>query len=651
MRLRDAFELILVYAIVASLIFPAMVPIITPATFLGKSYDLQLGVKQTPLINRNDEVQATTLDYRAPMGAPSPITNYSISALLIDSSHVVTGISTITYVNHAEDILTELYFHLYPNAFRPNGWIDVTDVIHDSNSLNYIIMGSNLTIMKVDLVGGAGPGALSPGANVTLSIVWEITVPNQFDRFGWTNRTEPYNFVAYNMGNWHPVVAVYDERGWDTNTYSYMGESFYSDVAIYDVSITVPDDFIIAATGQLLTITSGISTRTWNFTTGPVNDFTWCASPHYESESVVTNGVNVTSYHAPQHAEGGLRVLEVAEECLEIFGRLFGLYPWNNLAIVEVDFWSGGMEYPQLVMIGRSLYDNPSGLSYLASVTAHEIGHEWIPFILGTDSFTEPWLDEGFASYCEYVWVEHVYGLTARADYRLGDLERYWEYVSVEGDKIVNQSMAYWQTTDWFSYGRIVYAKSALVYDLLRHQIGNETFYQAWQYIYSQAKHQNIRTRTLQQFFENIVGESLDWFFDSWVYGSGVVTLSLGAASTQPSGTGWTTTFQIHQLQSSLVTLYIPISIETVSGDFIELWSNQPLEASTLTVEVETADMPLRLFLDPSRLLLCQYETDTILLTISPTFPILFLIVSGVGIVVVASIILIIFWRRRSQAV
>jgi hypothetical protein len=274
---------------------------------------------------------ASVEGFRAPLGAPTPITNYSIDALLLPLTHVVNGSSTINYVNHATDSHSGIYFHLYPNAFQPAGWIEVFDVLFNDTSLSYMISGVDESLLWVDLVSGSGPGVLTPGQNVTLDLIWQIM-------FGVTIETEDFDFLAFNLGNWHPIVSVYDERGWDRKPYSHMGESFYSDVAVYDVEITVPDDYVVAATGELESMSTGGGTRTWHFMTGHVRDFTWCASPHYQTLSVETQGVNVTSYHIAEHALGGQWALEVAEQSLEVFGDRFGPYPWKSLQIVETDF-------------------------------------------------------------------------------------------------------------------------------------------------------------------------------------------------------------------------------------------------------------------------------------------------------------------------
>jgi hypothetical protein len=646
LKIRNVRNSAMLCTLCLALLFPLIAPSIIPsfpegATPLTISSSEQILSESSPPPN---SLIAST--HRAPMAAPSPITNYTISAFLEAGSHTVNGETKIDYVNHADVSFSELYFHLYPNAFLPDGRIDVLDVICNSSPLDYTIMGDDDTVMEVDLVGGSGPGVLFPDEWVTLTISWQVLVPESQDRFGWYQRTEPFEFLGYNMGNWHPIVAVYDDRGWDTKPYSHMGESFYSEVAIYNVTITVPADYVVAATGELQAIHTGISTRDWHFVTGPVRDFTWCASPDYEMESILSYGVNVSSYFVADHITGGERVLDVAIDCLRIYGDLFGPYPWASLAIVEADIWAGGMEYPQLVMIGLPLYFNPDGLSSLAIVTAHEIGHEWIPFTMGTDSYSEPWIDEGFASFCEYAWVEYVYGATTRANYRQTDLDLYWEYVESEGDKIINQSMAYWQLSDWYAYGRIVYAKAALVYDMLRHQLTNQTFYLAWNYIYSEAIHQNLRAISLQHLFEDAVGESLDWFFDPWVYGSGVVTLGLGGYSIQPNLSGWQISVQIIQYQPTPVRLRVPIAV-TYGAHSTEIWVWMEAQSiSTHTIVVP--EFPLQLILDPARLLLCQYQSDMALLSFAPGSPIPLAIGGVVGAAIVAGAVII--YRRRHHS-
>jgi len=541
--------------------------------------------------------------------APHPLTNYTIEAVLQTSTQTVSAKTLVNYVNHAPVSLDEVIFHLYPNAFHPEGYITIESVRYAGSNLSYSISGVDSTILNVSLVTSPAPGLLLPNANVTLELNYQIKIPNRPDRFGWYHVTSP-ELLVYNLGNWHPVVAVYDERGWHTAPYIFNFESFYSEAAAYDVHITTPENYVIAATGELQTVTIGSGTRTWHWATGPVRDFTWCASPHYQTSSILVDGINVTSYHLAIHSVGGQRSLQIANQCLDVFGSLFGQYPWPSLRIVETLSAGAGMEYPQLVMISEGLYDDSSILSPFEMVMAHEIGHQWIPFAIGTDSYTEPWIDEGFASYAELVFIEYVYGSVERQNYRREKFDSYWFFVKEWGDDSINRSMDYWDTHT--GYLDIVYDKASLVIDMLRNQLGDTTFYQAWKHVYQQAIHRNLRATELQSLFEEAVGEPLDWFFDHWVFGSGVITLNIGNATTHQDAEGWTVVFQLSQAQDTPIVLRVPIQVVTTEDiELVWVWIDAvPVTNITLTIST----LPLWVNLNPEDLLLVQCDIRTVYL-------------------------------------
>lgn len=545
--------------------------------------------------------------------APSPITNYTIQAALQISNHTIGASTTVNYVNHTPVSLDEIIFRLYPNAFYPEGHITIESVRHAASNLSYSISGEDSTILNVSLVTAPGPGSLLPKANVTLKISYQIKVPTRPNRFGWYNTTSP-ELLVYNLGNWHPIVSVYDERGWHTAPYVFNFESFYAEAATYEAYITTPENYVVAATGELQAVTASLGTLTWHWRTGPVRDFTWVASPHYQTSSIVVNGVNITSYHTAAHSLGGQQILHVANRSLRILGSLFGPYPWPSLRIVETVPGSAGMEYPQLVMISQGLYSDSSTLSPLETVVVHEIGHQWIPFTIGTDSYAEPWIDEGFASYAELAYVEYVYGAAERHNYRRQKLASYWVFVGEWGDDSINQSMDYWQThTGYFD---IVYGKASLVMDMLRHQLGNTTFYEAWQHAYQSTLHRNLRAADLQRLFEDAVGSPLDWFFDKWVFGSGVVTLNISNAAVHQDPQGWAITMQLIQTQEPPIALQVPLQLVTAGAVEVKwVWVNA---SRTTNATLTTSNRPIWLNLDPRDLLLVKYGQRTIYLGESP---------------------------------
>jgi hypothetical protein len=534
--------------------------------------------------------------------------NYTIEGTLHTNNNTLDGWVCIDYINSAIDTLDEIVFHIYPNAFQPEGGIIIKSVKYQGENLSYSIEGSDSTVLRVDMISGLGPGPLDFGDTVTIEIDFQILIPETPDRFGWFYDDAPVDLLVYNFGNWYPIASVYDERGWHIAPYTFNSETFYSEVAMYNVSLTVPVDYVVAATGELQSSSQELDERTWVWSAGPSHDFAWVASPDLLTESVEVNGVTITSYHTTEHAGLGSQVLSNSVDALQVYEGLFGSYPWETLRIVET-ISSVAMEYPQLVMMTSSTYDSPE---ILERFIAHEVGHQWVPFAIGVDSFSEPWIDEGFATYSELCYYEYVYDDAKRQSHRETLRNGYWAHVFDWGDDSLNHSMDYWIVAS--GYGAIVYEKASLVFDMLRHQIGNETFYEAWQHIYQEYLHRNINFGILKQIFESTAGQSLDWFFHHWVDGEGVVTFNIVEATAQLNGGDWNLDFQLNQTGAVLVSLLVPVRVNYSGGSEI-FWVLVSDTSQTFhSIPIDFA--PTTIELDPDVFLLCRYGVSEMNVTI-----------------------------------
>ena len=100
---------------------------------------------------------------------------------------------------------------------------------------------------------------------------------------------------------------------------------------------------------------------------------------------------------------------KIAKESIKIFNNLFGEYPYDTYSVVASDFYIGGMEYPTLVMIDNTLYDDNSKF-LLEYVIAHETAHQWWYSVIGNDEVDEPWLDEALTEYSTILYFENKYG-------------------------------------------------------------------------------------------------------------------------------------------------------------------------------------------------------------------------------------------------
>lgn len=356
--------------------------------------------------------------------------DYTIAASLDTAAAVLIGTACITYHNNSPDSLDRLYFHLYANAFRDGetvyareelrisgsralsragaadrGGLAVRSVAVDATSVPAIADDSLLQVVL--------PSPLAPGAAQTLTIDFTLKVPRQFSRLGRSGNH--YEFVQ-----WYPKACVYDQRGWHRYGYHALGE-FYGEFGTFTVTVDIPGSFVVAATGERIDpddqtfVEALISTgaapsppprRRAGFRAENVHDFAWACDPEFLIVCDTVTGVEISTFVRPQNRNRWRSVPDYACAALQGYQRWFGGYPYSSLSIVDSEF-RGGMEYPQLVMIGPADDRLTRGLE---TVVIHEIAHQWFYGLLGSNEYDEAWLDEGFTTYAEIRYFEERYG-------------------------------------------------------------------------------------------------------------------------------------------------------------------------------------------------------------------------------------------------
>ncbi len=185
--------------------------------------------------------------------------HYRIEVDLDPDSKSYEAKQKVEYINFSIEKLDYIYFHLYPNAYKSletapilfdeslftqedfePGYMELKDILVDNKPVNFQIEGIDDTILKIHL-----PSPLKPNEKLEVYLVYEVKLPLNVDRFG-------YGKDVFNFGNWYPIACVYDDKGWSLDPYYNIGDPFYSDIGNYDVIITVPEDFIVAASGNIL---------------------------------------------------------------------------------------------------------------------------------------------------------------------------------------------------------------------------------------------------------------------------------------------------------------------------------------------------------------------------------------------------------------
>ena len=420
--------------------------------------------------------------------------SYVMDVTYNSTTHEVKGKLEVTFKNNIKNNLSELYFNLWGNAetFEENGGsMDVSKIKVNGKKAKFEVNETALHIQNL---------SLEKNKKSTVTMNFNVSLPEQQDRFGWYGET-------VSLGNWFPILSVYDDEGWNVDPYYPYGEAFYSLSGKYDVTVKTDKDQVIAATGEEVgkPVIKG-NQATHRYKAKDVRDFAMEMNPNYRVISSKVKGIKVNVYYSSDHAKYAASLLESGVDSLELFSEKFGKYPWPELDIVTMEGWFGGMEYPQLVMISLA-GDRP--LEWAKSVNAHEIGHQWFYGIIGNNEYDEPWLDESFASFAAALYDDELDELDVAPhpdqDYHLSSQIADFTARADEGG--IN------------AYYYMIYDYGSSTINDLRQELGNEAFYDAMQRYFKQQKFGISTTRDFISSMEKSTDRDLMPFFrDHRVY-------------------------------------------------------------------------------------------------------------------------------------
>jgi len=302
---------------------------------------------------------------------------YDLTLTSDEQGFAYAGTEKITFTNADPDPLGKVWLRLWGNGLTGCLAPLPTPVSHFTGGTPGA-MSVDCTALPVKL---ASP--LEQGQSTSISFRLKIRVPDTNWRFG---RIGAMALV----GNAIPVLAIHDNLGWHLDPYTPNGESFYSQVATFHVTITAPKALKLPTTGTLTSSEVHNGLRTSVFDATDVRDFAWASGPLEEEEGMSPSGVLVKIWWMDPitQAQADL-MLATGEPAMAAHADRFGAYPYQEVDVVLGNFTRfGGMEYPQLIMSDPSV-----------GVLVHEMAHQWWFGIVGDDEYTEPWLDEAFASY------------------------------------------------------------------------------------------------------------------------------------------------------------------------------------------------------------------------------------------------------------
>lgn len=506
--------------------------------------------------------------------------DYKINVKFTPESRIIDGQETITYFNNSPDTLKLLVVRLYQDIFKkgnkrtlevdPGDLTDGVEVhsvkIHNQELLgedkgNYIIRGGvNVNASLPGYGGGTNmyitlPEALAPKSSLEMSIKWSFKVPAKTQI-----RMGTYDSTSFFIGQWYPQIAVYDDiNGWDTHDYTGLCE-FYNDFSNFDVEISVPENFVVWATGNLdnanevlnepylgkflkaqnsaetVTIATPTDFKTskvtksnewnvWKYHAKNISDFAFALSNHYvwEACSVETDKANgmktfLQNAYNEEHADYK-EVTEIGRKSLLFLSETRpGIpYPFPCMSIFD---GADGMEYPMMTNIGS--FDNRGETVYAHS---HEITHSYFPFYVGTNETKYGWMDESMAVFLPEAIQKEIEPTK--------DMAPYTTYVySYFGGKEFEPAVitpTYYLTKD--IYFILNYGKAEQILRLLEMQLGKEIFDKCLKEFISRWKYKHPTPYDFFYTFNNVSGQNLDWFWKAWYFEQGVPDMAITSAT------------------------------------------------------------------------------------------------------------------------
>lgn len=450
------------------------------------------------------------------------INHYNIEIDLDYENKVYKGKQNTNYINNTDKTLSELYFHIYPNAFKTidtapilfsqgtgnisdyeGGGIDILKVSHDGKDLDFSIQGEGDTILYIEL-----DKPLAKGEKLNIYLEYEVKLPTTKDRFGYGDR-------VINGGNWYPVVAVYDENGWNLDPYYKLGDPFYSDISNYDISINTNKDVVIASSGNILSEVVEGKKKTYKIEGKLIRDFAWAASKDFKIAEKEIDGTNIKLYYLDKNNSMIKNSLKFSEDSLKVFNELFGKYPYGVYSVVMTEFPSG-MEYPGMVFISDELFSKEL-TSLLEQVIVHETAHQWWYGLVGNNQIKEAWLDESLTTYSEVIYIREVYGKERSESYYTENIEIGYELGEsyLMGNNIVNKSLD--QFEGWDDYGPLVYSKGGVFIHEIKEKYGYDILVEILNKYFQEYKFKTAKTEDFIRICEEITGEDFSNLLDKWL--------------------------------------------------------------------------------------------------------------------------------------
>jgi hypothetical protein len=544
--------------------------------------------------------------------------DYTMDVDVDAKNYQYKGTQHLVYTNNSPDVLNNVYYHLYFNAFQPGsemdmrlqnivdpdsrmvnnigtkdnprfesriaklkpneiGYLKVLSLTQNGKAVNFI---TEETILEVEL---AQP--IMPGEKAVFEMTFEGQVPVHIRRAG----RQSEDGVELSMAQWYPKMAEYDFEGW--HAHPYIAREFHSVWGDFDVTIHIDKNYTVGGTGYLqnpqevghgyhdkskvLNLPKGDKLK-WHFVAPNVIDFTWAADPEYVHDiRYMENGTELHFLYKneDQYRDAWKSVQPITEEAMLYFNENIGEYPWKQYSVIQGG--DGGMEYAMCTLIAGG-----KTLNSIAGTVLHELAHSWFQHLLANNESKHSWMDEGFTSY--------ISSMASNKILRGGDGEPssrsysgYFYAVKNGLDEPLTIHSDRFNTNAGFSIGS--YTKGGVFLTQLNYIIGKENLKKTLKQYFENFKFKHPTPNDFKRVAEKVSGLHLDWYLNEWTETTHTIdyavakvnenTVTLARVGQMPMPIDVTVTFT----DDTVKEFYIPLNLmrgeKPTNAQILKDWS------------------------------------------------------------------------------
>lgn len=488
---------------------------------------------------------------------------FTMKVMLDEKAKLVSGTQHLIYTNNSPDTLDFLWYHIWPKAYSSKSSALFKQIeakedaeqtmkevksFGDLTGLNFTVNGQPATTSPhsnpqyIDVIKLNLPEALLPGGQITIETPFVTKLPSYFSRSGFAEE-------QYMLAQWFPRPATYDKTGWHEMPYLSTGE-YYNEYGNYDVTITLPSDLVVGATGVLQTADElaqykmlgrknlkdtdtfsayqppAGSTKTLHFVADTVPDFAFFAARNFaiQYDTIQLNDgrvVDAFTYFKPVPNSPWNESLQMVKDATHFYSNAIGNYDYPVVQAIEgpKNNSSGGMEYPMITLITSP----DAKYETLDAVIAHEVGHNWFMSMLGTNERDHAWMDEGLNSYYQFRYEAEkhrsnaIFGDRLPAEIKKLPVDQFQDAIynslaAIPYEAAVDMpSDAY---TDSQEYAMSVYVKAALWVYIMEAGAGKEAVDNVFRNYFAEWKHKHPQPEDFKASAEKTLQRPLDNFFN-----------------------------------------------------------------------------------------------------------------------------------------